>query len=161
MKGALRFLICGALLLSASAQNLEAQNTADTPWKKTEAVGSTWREFTTWPMQWPGSAPNWIELKELYGFGSDEDALAYRQNPIDLLPEIAKAGIKLRHVVSVTNEHDTRVVPNDSNTFRAAGILSRLGSGIDLAILPPETVEPPYPTDSASVRFIVEASAGR
>ena len=47
MKGALRFLICGALLLSASAQDLEAQNTADTPWKKTEAVGSTWRGFPT------------------------------------------------------------------------------------------------------------------
>ncbi len=47
MKGALRFLICGALVLSASAQDLEAQNTADTPWKKTEAVGSTWRGFPT------------------------------------------------------------------------------------------------------------------
>lgn len=283
MKGALRFLICGALFLSASAQDIEAQNTADTPWKKTETVGSTWRgfptstfpiekwtlvvalptaplegnpwimkiedagdsfhwqinkmlldagvavvslntyntygapcgiaamdsvynfvvnrfglstkcslgaisraglsvyrwaaahpalvnaiycegpvmDFTTWPMRWPESAANWKELKELYGFKSDAEALVFKENPIDLLPVIAKAGIRLRHVVSVTNEHDTRVVPNKSNTFRAAGILSGLGHGMDLAILPPETSGPPYPTDSASVRFIIEASLAR
>lgn len=118
-------------------------------------------DFTTWPMKWPGSSANWTELKELYGFGSDAEALDFKANPIDLLPAIAKAGIKLRHVVSVTNEHDTKVVPNEGNTFRAAGILSSLGYGMDLVILPPETAEPPYPTDSASVRFIIEASLAR
>lgn len=118
-------------------------------------------DFTTWPMLWPESSDNWKELKELYGFESDSQAVAFKENPIDLLPVIAEAGIRLRHVVSVTNEHDTRVVPNDRNTFRAAGILSGLGYGMDIAILPEDTVEPPYPTDSVSVKFIVGASSGR
>jgi pimeloyl-ACP methyl ester carboxylesterase len=50
-----------------------------------------------------GSPAIWKIAFERYGFKSEEEALAYRGNPLDLLPVIAKAKIPLRHVISLND----------------------------------------------------------
>lgn len=111
-------------------------------------------DFKTWPMSWEPSAGNWTKLKEYYGFKTDEEAIAYQGNPIDNLAPIAKAKIPLRHVISLTDEHDTKIVPNDKNTLKAQRLLKQMGHDIDVVVTP-EGVKAPYMFDSESVRFIL------
>lgn len=93
---------------------------------------------------WPGGkgkgvgAPQvWKVAFERYGFQSDAEALAYNQNPLDLLPVIAKAKIPLRHVISLND----RVVPADENTLEAQRRLKKLGVTMDLVTIPEGTAE--------------------
>lgn len=110
-------------------------------------------DFKTWPMKWPPSASNWMELKRYYGFNTDSEAIAYSGNPIDNLRPIAKAKIPIRHVISLTEEHDTKIVPNELNTLKARKILQTMGHDIEIVITPKgEAV--PYSSDRASVAFI-------
>ena len=105
-------------------------------------------------MSWEPSAGNWTKLKEYYGFKTDEEAIAYQGNPIDNLAPIAKAKIPLRHVISLTDEHDTKIVPNDKNTLKAQRLLKQMGHDIDVVVTP-EGMKAPYVFDSESVRFIL------
>lgn len=111
-------------------------------------------DFKTWPMSWPPSANNWTELKRYYGFSSDEEAVAYKGNPIDNLEPIAKAKIPIRHVISLTDEHDTTIVPNDKNTLKAQQYLQQMGHRINIVITP-EGMKVPYSFDDESVEFII------
>ena len=111
-------------------------------------------DFKTWPMAWKPSAGNWTKLKEYYGFASDQEAVAYKGNPIDQLAPIAKAKIPLRHVISLTDEHDTKIVPNDKNTLKAQRILKQMGHDIDVVVTP-EGMKVPYAFDGESVQFIL------
>lgn len=111
-------------------------------------------DFKTWPMDWIPSADNWTKLKEYYGFTSDQEAIAYKGNPIDNLAPIAKAKIPLRHVISLTDEHDTKIVPNDKNTLKAQRILKQMGHDIDVVVTP-EGMKAPYAFDGESVQFIL------
>lgn len=111
-------------------------------------------DFKTWPMSWPLSADNWTELKRYYGFSSDAEAIAYKGNPIDNLEPIAKAKIPIRHVISLTDEHDTKIVPNERNTLKADSILHQLGHNMDIVIIPKGMVVP-YIFDDESVQFII------
>ena len=112
-------------------------------------------DFKTWPMSWKPSAKHWKDLKKLYNFSSDEEAVAYKGNPIDNLKPIADANIPVRHVISLTSKHDTQTVPNDKNTLKAQRIFKELGHTIDIAIIPDGQLKPPDPFDDESVSFIV------
>lgn len=71
-------------------------------------------DFKSWPAgrgKGVGSPKDWELLLECYGLNEDE-ALSYRENPIDVLDPIAKAKIPLFFVVGTSDE----VVPVPENT---------------------------------------------
>ena len=72
-------------------------------------------DYKSWPGgkgTSPGSPTDWAKLKNDYHFTSDEEALAFNGNPIDILAPIAKAGIPVVHVCGDVDE----VVPMNENT---------------------------------------------
>ena len=72
-------------------------------------------DFKSWPGgrgTGRGSPPDWQKLIRDYGFTDESEALAFRGNPIDQLAPLAKAGIRLIHVVGDTDD----VVPVSENT---------------------------------------------
>lgn len=111
-------------------------------------------DFKTWPMAWSPSAGNWVELKKYYGFSSDSQAVAYKGNPIDNLESIAKTKIPIRHVISLTDEHDVKIVPNEKNTLKAQKYLQQKGHNMNIVIIP-EGMKVPYSFDDASVEFMI------
>lgn len=75
-------------------------------------------DFKSWPGgaplgkgKGPGSAKDWENLKKAYGFADDAAALAYQQNPLDHLSQLAKAKIP---IVSVSGTADQRI-PAEEN----------------------------------------------
>lgn len=71
--------------------------------------------FKSWPgspNQHRASKANWEVLLKAYGFKDEADALTYKQNPVDNLEPLAKAGIAIIHVVG---QADTAVIV-DENT---------------------------------------------
>lgn len=111
-------------------------------------------DFKTWPMSWKPSAGNWAELKQYYGFANDTEAVAYTGNPIDNLEAIAKARIPIRHVISLTDEHDTKIVPNDRNTLEARRRLQKIGHDMEIVVIP-KGMKVPYSFDDESVDFMI------
>lgn len=71
-------------------------------------------DFKSWPMGNNGkrSDQDWERLKKEYGFGSDEEALAYMDNPIDNLEPLAKEKVPILHMIGLQD----RVVPPKENT---------------------------------------------
>ena len=72
-------------------------------------------DFKSWPLGsgvGRGSKPTWGQVLEQYGL-TQEEALAWDQNPIDVLAPIADAGIEILHIVSLNDE----IVPPVENTF--------------------------------------------
>jgi alpha-L-fucosidase len=83
-------------------------------------------DFKSWPGgkgKGKGSPSDWATLIEDYGFANEAEALAYKQNPIDELAPLAKAGIPLIHVVGDTDD----VVPVVENTTIVARSYEALG----------------------------------
>nr|MBI1229546.1 SGNH/GDSL hydrolase family protein [Cytophagales bacterium] len=73
-------------------------------------------DFKSWPGRFgggKGSEADWERLKNAYGFSSDEEALAYRNNPIDNLEALALAKVPVLHMIGLNDE----VVPPAENTF--------------------------------------------
>ncbi len=77
---------------------------------------------------WPGgrgkgkrSDADWQRMKSAYGFASDEEALAYKHNPVDNLAPLAKAGIAILHVYGADDE----VVPMEENSLVVEKTLQR------------------------------------
>jgi sialidase-1 len=72
-------------------------------------------DFKSWPMGKNGkrSDGDWNRLKEEYGFKTDEEAIAYLDNPIDNLEPLAKAKIPIMHMVGL----EDKVVPVNENTL--------------------------------------------
>ena len=83
--------------------------------KNPEKVNSIYTEapvcdFKSWPAGFGdgiGSANDWKNLKKEYGFISDEQAKAYKNNPIDNLDILAKAKVPILHMIGL----DDGVVP--------------------------------------------------
>ena len=87
-------------------------------------------DFKSWPLgqgSGVGSAGTWANLLKEYGF-TEEEALAYRENPIDVLAPIAAAKIPALHIVSLND----RVVPPTENTFLLAERYRALGGSIEV-----------------------------
>ncbi len=89
----------------------------------------------SWPGgkgQGPGSAADWVSLRECYGFADESAALAYPGYPVDQLPPLAAAGVPLVHVYGDADE----VVPWEENTGVVADRYRALGGTIELFAKP-------------------------
>ena len=82
-------------------------------------------DFKSWPMGKNGkrSDKDWKNLKAEYGFSSDEEAIAYLDNPIDNLEPLVKAKIPIMHMVGLQD----LVVPPEENTYVLINRYIRLG----------------------------------
>lgn len=87
-------------------------------------------DFKSWPLGQGvglGHPATWNRLLDAYGLTEDE-ALAFRGNPVDVLAPIAAAGLPLMHIVSLND----RVVPPVENTFLLANRYRALGGTIEI-----------------------------
>ncbi len=82
-------------------------------------------DFKSWPMGTNGKRSNqdWERLKAEYGFTSDEEAMAYQDNPIDNLMPLAKAKIPIMHMIGLQD----KIVPPEENTYVLVNRYIRLG----------------------------------
>lgn len=72
-------------------------------------------DFKTWPGGFGssiGSLKDWEQLKIEYGFKTDEEALNYKDNPVDNLDALAKAKVPILHMISLT---DSVVNPRENS----------------------------------------------
>lgn len=120
-------------------------------------------DIKSWPMghgDGPGSKGAWSKCKEAYGFKSDEEALAWRGNPIDGLEPLAKAGVPLLHVVGDAD----KVVPVHENTNILAKRYKALGGSFELINKPgvghhPHALKDPKPIVDFIVKHTIKKSS--
>lgn len=115
-------------------------------------------DFKSWPGgkgKGKGSQPDWTALIKDYGFANEAEALAYRQNPIDELAPLAKAGVAIIHVVGDTDD----VVPVAENTQILEERYKTLG-GNPVVIHKPGVGHHPHGLEDPAqvVRFILEST---
>lgn len=118
-------------------------------------------DFRSWPGgkgMGKGSPKDWASLMQLYEFPTEEDALAYLGNPIDVLSTLADAGIPLIHVVGDADD----VVPVAENTAIVEQRYRALNGTIEVIHKPgvghhPHGLDDPAPV----VKFIVEHTTRR
>ncbi len=105
-------------------------------------------DVKSWPAgkgKGKGSPHDWALFKEVYGF-TEEQALAWKGNPIDILTPIAKAHIPVIHVVGDADD----IVPWDENTLILKKRYEALGGHVELIVKPgvghhPHSLEDPAP----------------
>ncbi|MDD5679155.1 MAG: GDSL-type esterase/lipase family protein [Kiritimatiellae bacterium] len=91
-------------------------------------------DFKSWPGgkgKSQGSPDDWDLCKHVYGL-TEEQALAYKSNPVDNLAPLAKAGIP---ILSVCGEID-RAAPMQENTFVVQERYAKLGGSFTLIAKP-------------------------
>jgi len=106
-------------------------------------------DFKSWPAgrgKGDGSPADWQRLKDCYGFKSDDEALAYKFNPLDNLKPLSKSGIK---ILSVCGDAD-KTVPLKENTELLKQNYEALGGHIEVIIKHgcdhhPHSLENPQP----------------
>ncbi|OQP46013.1 hypothetical protein A4H97_31830 [Niastella yeongjuensis] len=72
-------------------------------------------DVKSWPggkLSAKGSAPEWEAFKKDYGYTNDEQALTFKGNPIDKVPQIVQGGYPMLHVVGDADS----LVPVSENT---------------------------------------------
>ena len=114
-------------------------------------------DFKSWPAglgKGQGSSGDWAQCKAVYGL-TQEQALGYRQNPIDVLAPIAAARIP---ILSICGDADT-VVPFAENTAIVEQRYRALGGKITVINKPgvehhPHSLEDPQPI----VDFVLAAT---
>lgn len=82
-------------------------------------------DFKSWPGgkgRSKGDARSWQQLLEVYGF-SEQQALAYADQPMDNLAGLAAYKVPILHVISLND----KLVPNDENTFPLVERYQKLG----------------------------------
>lgn len=119
-------------------------------------------DLKSWPLGRPDAKKQVSDALRYYGFADQADLRAWRGNPVDeaVLGPVAKAGIPLRHVVSLTD----KVVPPEQNTFEAQRGLAKLGLSMDLVKVAQGTAASgghhfPLPEVFESARFIMRHTA--
>ena len=88
-------------------------------------------DFKSWPGgkgKGKGDPKNWALVLQLWGFKSEEEALAAKANPVDNLEPLAKRRIPLLHVYGDADD----VVPPDENTLLLAERYRKLDGPIEL-----------------------------
>jgi len=116
-------------------------------------------DFTSWPAGRGASRRSgaaWTACKKAYGFASDDEAFAYRKNPVDTLAPLAKAGVPLLHVCGGA---DT-VVPVAENTAIVEQRYKALGGRIQVIVKPGCGHHPHSLTDPAPIVAFVLKHAG-
>lgn len=103
-----------------------------------------------------GSPKDWQACIKAYGFKNEAEALAYPGNPIDTLEPLAKAGIKLVHVVGDVDD----TVPAAENAAIVQERYTKLGGIIEVHHKPtgnhhPHGLDDPKPV----VEFIIKHAA--
>ncbi|HTJ79375.1 MAG TPA: GDSL-type esterase/lipase family protein [Rariglobus sp.] len=107
-------------------------------------------DFKSWPAckgKSKGNSPaDWERCKKVYGFTSDEQALAYPLNPIDNLKPIATAKIPIIAVVGGADD----LVPMDENIDIVEARYKQLGGEIKVIVKPgvghhPHSLSDPTP----------------
>lgn len=93
-----------------------------------------------------GSEADWKLARDCYHFKDEDEAMAYRKNPVDTLAPLAAAGVPLLHVYGEADE----VVPWEENTGIVAERYRKLGGSIQLIGKPgvghhPHGLEDPTP----------------
>lgn len=78
-----------------------------------------------------GSPDDWSKCLKAYGF-TEEQALAFKGNPIDNLAPLAKAGVPLLHVSGDADD----VVPLEENTRIVEERYKQMGGSIEVIIKP-------------------------
>jgi alpha-L-fucosidase len=116
-------------------------------------------DFKSWPAGWgrgQGSPSDWARCKEVYGL-TDEQARAYKLNPVDNLAPLASHHIP---ILSVCGDADD-VVPFDENTRLVQERYSKLGGPITVIVKPGVNHHPHSLKDPARiVHFILRATSG-
>ena len=112
-------------------------------------------DFKQWPMSLPGNAADTQKLLRAYGFASEDEARAWRGNPLDHARVMAKARIPILHVVGDADEG----VPYSQNTKLFEQRMNQLGAPIRVIHKPavghhPHSLSCPQPI----VDFIVQAT---
>lgn len=99
-----------------------------------------------------GNRQQWKSMKQQYGFQSDAEALAYDQNPIDLLQPLANENVPLLHVCGSADD----AVPYEENDAIIKERYKQLGGTIQMIIEDkghhPHGLEDPTPI----VEFILQ-----
>lgn len=83
-------------------------------------------DFKSWPAGFGksnGAIKPWEILKTEYGFKNDAEAKVYKNNPIDNLDGLAKAGVPILHTVSLKDGE----VPPEENSLLLVNNYIRLG----------------------------------
>jgi sialidase-1 len=87
-------------------------------------------DFKSWPGgkgKGPGDANSWKELKEVYHF-TEEQAMAYKDNPIDNLEGLASFRVPVLHTIGLND----KLVPPDENTYLFAKNYIALGGPVSI-----------------------------
>jgi sialidase-1 len=82
-------------------------------------------DFKSWPGgkgKGKGDAKSWAQLLTVYGF-SEQQALAFDDNPMDHLEGLAAYKVPILHVISLKD----KIVPADENTFPLVERYQKLG----------------------------------
>ena len=116
-------------------------------------------DFKSWPGQKSGKS--WEDVKTLYGFKDDAEALAFRGNPVDTVETLAKANIPLIHVVGDADD----VVPVSQNTAIIEQRYNALGGSIEVFHKPgcghhPHGLEDPTSVVNLIKTYTERAAAG-
>jgi hypothetical protein len=88
-------------------------------------------DLKSWPAQRADSRKQLQDALKFYGWSNEEELRAYKGNPLDLLSQIARTKIPLRHLISLND----KVVPPEENTLEAQRRLQTMGWDIELAIV--------------------------
>ncbi len=115
-------------------------------------------DLKSWPGglgEGPGHASTWETFKEDFKLESEQEALDFKGNPLDLTNEIAKAGFPMLHVVGDAD----RVVPVKENTEPFEEKIKAAGGSITVIHKPgidhhPHSLPNPQPI----IDFILEAT---
>lgn len=115
-------------------------------------------DLKSWPGgkgKGPGSAGDWEIFKKDYRFTTDEEAIAFKGNPVDRAEEIAKLKIPLLHVVGDADE----AVPLDENTTPFEKKIKAAGGDITVIHKPGVKHHPhSLPNPDPIVEFILKAT---
>lgn len=112
-------------------------------------------DFKSWPLGKEGTETDKRQLLEAYGFRNIDEAMKWKQNPLDHARKLAKAGIPILHVVG----DDDQVVPVKENTEVFEKRMKLLEAPITVIHKPrvghhPHSLSNPAPI----VRFILKAT---
>lgn len=108
-----------------------------------------------------GSQATWRQCLAAYGF-TNEEALAYKKNPIDHAKVIAEAKIPILHIVSETDQ----VVPPKENTYLLQSRLQEHGHDMEIISVPEGTKKSnghhfTHPDPKRVVAFVLKHAASK